>query len=207
MVIPSQKPDSKYTYADYCSWPDTERWEILDGVPVAMSPFPNRYHQKISGRLYFAVQAVLNEKKIPCEIYAAPFDVRLPEYNEADESVTNVVQPDLSIICDKNKLDDRGCRGAPDVIIEILSPSTASNDMIVKKELYEKHRVREYWIVQPMERIVIVYKLTDTPEENRAAISSVPGKFDKGSIYTEKDEIIMHIPGEIRIRLSDIFAD
>ncbi len=198
MAIPARKPDHKYTYGDYCSWPDEERWEIIDGEPVAMSPAPNRYHQRISGRLYFAVQAALNEKKIPCEIYAAPFDVRLPEYNEADESVSSVVQPDLSIICDKRKLDDKGCRGAPDLVMEILSPSTASHDMIIKKDLYEKHGVKEYWIVQPMERIVIVYKLTESKKKK---------KFDKGAVYTEKDEVVLSVPAGVQIQLSELFAD
>jgi len=133
-----------------------------------------------------------------CEVYPAPFDVRLPESDEADDLITNTVQPDISIICDKNKLDDKGCRGAPDLIMEILSPSTAARDMIIKKDLYEKHGVKEYWIVHPLEKIVIVYKLISS--ENTG-----DRQFDKGSVYTEKDEVTLSVPEGIVIRLSEIF--
>jgi Uma2 family endonuclease len=200
MALPAFKPDYKYTYSDYCSWPDEERWEIVDGEPVAMSPAPNRYHQRISGRLYFAVQYIIRERKLPCEIYNAPFDVRLPDSEEADDFVTTVVQPDISIICDKNKLDDKGCRGAPDLIMEILSPSTAARDMVTKKDLYEKQGVKEYWIVQPLEKIVIVYKLISSENSSERL-------FDKGAVYTEKDEVALSVPEGIVIRLSEIFVD
>jgi Uma2 family endonuclease len=201
MALPALKSDYKYTYGDYCSWPDEERWEIIEGEPVAMSPAPNRYHQRIlwnlSGIMHRAEDTGLLKG---CEVYPAPFDVRLPDSDEADDLITTVVQPDISIICDNRKLDDKGCRGAPDLIMEILSPSTASRDMILKKDLYQKHGVKEYWIVHPLEKIVIVYKLINLE-------SSSERLFDKGSVYTEKDEVALSVPEGIVIRLSEIFGD
>jgi Uma2 family endonuclease len=120
-----------------------------------------------------------------------------------------VVQPDISIICDKSKLDDKGCRGAPDLVMEILSASTASRDLQIKKDLYEKHGVKEYWIVQPMERIVIIYKLTDVASNSANEIhdinKSVINKFDKGFVYTEKDEVELSVMAGIVIKLSEVF--
>ncbi len=205
MALPAFKKDYKYTYRDYCSWPDEERWEIIEGVPVAMSPAPGRSHQEVSGNIYFQLRKALLEKLSesgPCKIFAAPFDVRLPESDEADDHVTTVVQPDISIICDPSRLDDRGCRGAPDLIMEILSPSTAAQDLGTKKELYEKHGVREYWIVQPREKIVIVYKQIQTETENRKS-----PRFDKGSVYTENDSVSLSIFADVVIPLNEVFSD
>jgi Uma2 family endonuclease len=204
MALPASKPDYKYTYGDFCSWSDDERWEIIEGIPVSMSPAPNRYHQRISISL---LQQILqnHSKESGCEVYHAPFDVRLPASDGVDDFITTVVQPDISIICDKSKLDDKGCRGAPDLIMEILSASTASRDLQIKKDLYEKHGVKEYWIVQPMEGIVIVYKLTDATNENHDINASNINKFDKGSVYTEKDEVELSVLAGIVIKLSEVF--
>jgi Uma2 family endonuclease len=204
MAIPASKPDYKYTYGDYCSWPDDERWEIIEGIPVSMSPAPNRYHQRLSFQFLASIARQLS-KESDCEVYHAPFDVRLPVSDEADDFITTVVQPDISIICDKSKLDDKGCRGAPDLVIEILSASTASRDLQIKKDLYEKHGVKEYWIVQPLERIVIVYKLTDVSNENHNINPSIINKFYKGSVYTEKDEVELSVMAGIVIKLSEVF--
>ena len=167
MVIPLRKADRHYTYGDYKKWPDEERWELIDGVAWDMSPAPNRQHQGISGELFKQIINFLEDK--PCEIYAAPFDVLLPELDETEEdNVSNVVQPDISVICDPEKLTDKGCTGAPDWIIEIESPFTAKRDMYHKFRLYERHGVREYWIVDPGNRYIHVYVLDEKgkyPEE------------------------------------------
>lgn len=149
-------PDQTYTYGDYLNWPDDEYWELLDGVPYAMTA-PKRIHQEIVTAL--VAQLYNHFKDTACSPYVAPFDVRLPEADEQDADIKSTVQPDLSVICDKDKLDDLGCRGAPDWIIEVLSPSTALKDMNTKRDLYERHGVREYWLIHPTERWVMIYAL------------------------------------------------
>lgn len=147
-----------FTYADYCAWPEDERWELIDGVAFDMSPAPSRVHSLISVALEDFLRAFLKGK--PCEMHHAPFDVRLPKRDDMrDDEIDTVVQPDIVVVCDEKKLDDKGCRGAPDFVIEIISPSTASRDHITKRNLYERHGVREYWLVSPGDRIVTVYRL------------------------------------------------
>lgn len=117
-----------YTYRDYYTWPIDERWELIDGKAYNMSPAPTRRHQEVAGELFRQTANFLQNH--PCQIYAAPFDVRLPRGGEADDLIDTVVQPDLSVICDSEKLDKAGCRGAPDWIIEVLSPATAAKDQV-----------------------------------------------------------------------------
>ena len=143
MAQPLRKEEARYTYADYMAWEDGERWEIIEGVPYLMSPAPTWVHQGISGELFLQIATFLKGK--PCKVYAAPFDVRL--FPADDDSDDTVVQPDIVVVCDRSKLDRSGCRGAPDMLVEILSPSTARHDQLVKLQLYKKAGVREYWIV------------------------------------------------------------
>lgn len=150
------RDEQLHTYAEYCSWPDQPRYELIDGLAYAMSG-PVRRHQEVLGELFRQVANALHGK--PCRPYIAPFDVRLPRANEADNRVDTVVQPDLMVVCDKTKLDERGCRGAPDWVVEVLSPSTASHDHILKRRLYERVGVREFWLVHPVDRIVTIYLL------------------------------------------------
>jgi Uma2 family endonuclease len=156
---PMGQPATKighFTYGDYCSWPDDERWELIDGVAYAMSLAPSRGHQELVMELGTQIRVFLRGK--PCRVYAAPFDVRLPSQDEADPQTRTVVQPDLAVICDQTKLDTKGCRGAPDWIIEILSPRTAAKDWIQKRRAYERHGVREYWLVHPVDRLLTIYR-------------------------------------------------
>ena len=146
-----------HTYADYCSWPDDVRYELIDGVAYAMGPAPVRRHQGMLGEIFRQVANILEGS--PCRPYIAPFDVRLPKGDELDDDVDTVVQPDLVVICDRAKLDDKGCRGAPDWVVEVLSPSTAGHDQILKWALYQRVGVREYWLVHPVDRIVTIYTL------------------------------------------------
>ncbi|WP_025270319.1 Uma2 family endonuclease [Hippea sp. KM1] len=153
MAITAKRMDRKYTYEDYKNWPDDERWEIIDGVAYNMSPAPKVKHQKISGNLYFELKKALRDKKSHCDLFSAPTDVVLDE--------TSVVQPDIFVVCDKNKITEDNIKGAPDLIIEIVSPSTAYKDTKIKKDLYEKFGVKEYIIVFPDLFLVERYVLKD----------------------------------------------
>jgi len=131
MPLALKNNNERWTYADYLTWPDDERWEIIDGVAYAMSPSPGKRHQELFGELFRQIANFLKGKS--CKVFAAPFDVRLSDISTAsDNYAETVVQPDIFVVCDKNKLDERGCKGAPDLIIEISSPSTGKNDLTIK---------------------------------------------------------------------------
>jgi Uma2 family endonuclease len=143
-------------YSDYLQWSEAERVELIDGIPHPLTPAPSREHQRLV--LELGRQFANFLKDHPCDVYIAPFDVRFSENSDAaDEEVKTVVQPDLSVICNQQKLDDRGCNGAPDLVIEIISPATAAHDYIRKHQLYEQHGVKEYWLVHPTDQIVTVF--------------------------------------------------
>jgi len=152
-----QRDDKKHTYAEYCSWPEDARYELLDGVAYAMSPAPTIAHQDIVLEILRQVADALEGG--PCRVFVAPVDVRLPKSREKDEKIDTVVQPDILVVCDSKKIDAKGVRGAPDWVVEVLSSSTASHDQILKRRIYEKHGVREYWLVHPTDRLVMIYRL------------------------------------------------
>ena len=153
----------RYSYTDYLTWQFDEMVELIKGKIFKMSPAPSRQHQEISGNLYLAIGVFLKGKK--CNVYHAPFDVRLPLPSIDDKKIIfTVVQPDISVICDSSKLDQKGCNGAPDWIIEILSPATSKKDLNEKFDIYEKAGVREYWVVHPTDGTVIPYRLNDQGE-------------------------------------------
>lgn len=136
-----------YTLADVLSWDDQEHWELISGVPVMMAP-PVRIHQKIVSEINRQLGNYLEGKK--CEVYPAPFAVRLFEQEgDSTKDVNTMVEPDISVICDPGKLDDIGCKGAPDLVMEVLSPSTQRHDRVTKFNLYARAGVREYWLVDP----------------------------------------------------------
>lgn len=157
MATPLQHPAYRFTYGDYRLWPDDQRWELIDGKAYDMSPAPTRTHQTLVVEMVRQIGNYLEDK--PCEVYVAPFDVRLPAGDEDDDRITTVVQPDIAVICDPAKLDEAGCRGAPDWIVEVLSPVTAAKDQIRKRDLYQRHGVREYWLVHPTDHILTRYRL------------------------------------------------
>ena len=156
MGMPVKKQDRVYTYEDYLTWPYDERWELIDGIAWGMSPAPNRFHQAISRRLMSQIDTYLAGKE--CLSYAAPFDVvLLDSMDQEEKAARSVVQPDISVICDRRKLTESGCTGAPDLVIEILSPYTSRKDSLNKLDLYQRHYVREYWIVDPGNKFVHIY--------------------------------------------------
>ena len=191
MSTSPKKLSKKFTYKDYLSWNDDERWELIDGVAYNMSPAPSRIHQEIS--LYFSRKFGNYLENKECRVYAAPFDVRLPGGFQSDEEIDTVVQPDISVFCDKKKLDDRGAVGAPDLVIEILSPSTASKDLKEKFHLYEKVGVKEYWIVDPINKTLMVYSFDKK------------GNYKRAEVYAGEDKVKVGIFKDLEIDLKEIF--
>ena len=186
--------NKRYSYADYLTWFDNVRRELFDGFIKFMTPAPSRLHQKVTRKLVTRIDNFLSQKT--CEIYFAPFDVRFPnnKNENSDNQIFTVVQPDVCIICDPSKLDDKGCLGAPDMIIEINSPNNPQNDIKIKFELYEKNFVREYWIVNPSDKNVSVFILNN---EN---------KFQFSGMYAGDDQIPVGIfDGELKINLLEVF--
>lgn len=191
MNYPIKKEKEKYTYGDYLTWQDDERWELIDGIAYNMSPAPSTYHQEISLELAYQIRNYLKDKS--CKVYCAPFDVRLPKGTEKDEDIDTVVQPDIVVIYDHSKIDEKGCRGAPDLVIEILSPHTSQKDIKEKFFLYEKVAVKEYWIVHPTDKTVIVFKL----DKNN--------KYERPDMYTREDKIKVSIFDDLTIDLNMVF--
>ena len=185
------KLEERYTYKDYVTWNDNQYWELIDGVAYQMTP-PTTKHQRISGNIFSDFHIYLRGKT--CEVFHQPFGVRLPLENEPDEFIKDAILPDIVVVCDKKKLDDAGCRGAPDLIVEILSPSTKKRDLKEKRKLYEKAGVKEYWIVDPYNNYIQMYKL----ENNKYGIADV---------YTEEDKIRAGIFPDLEIDLSFVFKE
>ncbi|RCX16847.1 Uma2 family endonuclease [Anaerobacterium chartisolvens] len=187
MPLPNQ--ERKYTYADYLTWPEGERWEIIDGVPY-MQAAPLRIHQEISMELSTQLHTYLKGKT--CRVFAAPFCVRL-DVKKADSNIKNVVEPDITIVCDSSKLDERGCSGSPDMIIEILSPASGKIDKLIKFNKYEKAGVKEYWIVEPDQKLVSVFILQSN------------GSYGRPEIYSEENKITVSIFPDLNIDLKPVF--
>ncbi|PKL08546.1 MAG: Uma2 family endonuclease [Spirochaetae bacterium HGW-Spirochaetae-7] len=162
-VVPGTSPrkgERPFTYGDYKSWPEGEHWELIHGEAYSMSPAPRRLHQNLV--LQFAAELDSFFAGKPCRPHIAPVDVFLPEGDEAIDDIEHVVQPDAFVVCDKSKLIDEGVLGAPDFVVEVLSPGTAMKDQTQKRMLYESHSVREYWIVNPDTLEVFIYLLKDS---------------------------------------------
>ncbi|MGD9870585.1 MAG: Uma2 family endonuclease [Thauera sp.] len=167
------RKEKHYTYADYLTWPDDARYELIDGEAFLMAPAPLIEHQEVAGDVYHQLRNQLDGK--PCRPYIAPVDVRLPRKEETDDAIDTVVQPDVLVVCDPSKIDRRGVRGAPEWLLEVLSPSTAAHDQIAKRRTYERAGVREYWLVHPGDRTLTVYVLDN-------------GQYGRPDIYELKDE-------------------
>lgn len=169
----------RFTYADVLTWPEDERWELHEGTPVSMSPAPSTVHQRFVGELHRQIANFLVDR--PCEVFVAPFDVRLAAANAPPRDVKTVVQPDLTIICDTSGLDERGFQGGPDWVIEVLSPSTSARDQITKLAYYEAYEVEHYWLVHPIESLITIYSREDgTRPFPRPAIHETKGRLPSG---------------------------
>ena len=183
MKSTAKKIDRKYTYEDYRGWPDDERWEIIDGEVFAMVPAPTTKHQRILVRMIAKFNAFFSGHR--CELFVAPTDVVLDEYN--------VVQPDLFVVCDRGKIMEANIRGAPDLIVEILSPHTRIRDKREKKALYERFGVREYIIIHPEDEMVERFRL-------------VGGRYEAPDVFNWDETLTAHAFPEMVIDLWEIFG-
>ncbi len=189
--------NKKYSYADYLTWQFDEMVEIIKGKVFKMSPAPNRLHQEVSSNLHVLIGSYLLKK--PCKAFHAPFDVRLPLPSNMQEpdKVDTIVQPDICVICDTSKLDQQGCNGAPDWIIEILSKSTSARDLNEKFDLYQNAGVSEYWIVHPHEATILIYRLDKS------------GKYQstQQKPYVKGDMIPSSIFSDLQLDANEIFPE
>ncbi|MEP0367532.1 MAG: Uma2 family endonuclease [Cyclobacteriaceae bacterium] len=187
------EPEATYSYADYLKWTFDERVELIKGKIFKMSPAPRRNHQSIAITISSEIFNFLKGKS--CKVYSAPFDVRFPNNpTDSDEQTYTVVQPDICVICDSEKLDDTGCKGAPDLIVEILSPSTSSKDLNEKFYLYEEHGVQEYWVIYPGENVLEIYDLKD-------------GKYVSRGKFVKENTVTSDILKGLEIKLEEVFTE
>jgi len=184
MPFAQKKSVRKFSYADYVSWPDDERWELIDGVAYDMSPAPSVTHQKITGKFYILL-STHPEKKAECFVGIAPTDVVLSKHD--------VVQPDVFVVCDEKKITEANIQGAPDVVIEVLSPATALKDRREKKTLYERYGVKEYVLVDPVGQYVERLLLADD------------GSYGRAEIYGPKEVFPLSVLEGIKISLWQVF--
>ncbi|NOW91036.1 Uma2 family endonuclease [Clostridium beijerinckii] len=187
-------PIKAYTYKDYLTYDENERIEIIEGEIINMSPAPSRIHQEIISELHFKLKEYIKYNNGSCKVYPAPFDVILKDDDDEVINSKNIVQPDISVICDKNKLTEKGCTGSPDMIVEVISPYNPSNDYVRKLNLYEKFKVKEYWIVNPTRKNILVYVLTENG-------------YDAPITYTFSDKVKVNIYDNFEIDFNSIDID
>lgn len=181
-------PEKTYTYSDYLKWQFDEYVELIKGKIFKMSPSPSASHQKVSRNLVVKFGTFLDRKK--CQVFHAPFDVRLKRKEE--DQIYTVVQPDLCVICDPSKIDEKGCFGAPDLIIEILSPATSRKDVRDKFELYQESGVLEYWVVEPLDKLVDVFVLKE-------------GQYTLVKKYVVDDLVPVNVLSGLTVDLKEVF--
>ena len=182
-----------YTYADYLKWEFDERLELIRGKIFRMSPGPNTFHQQVVGVVYYNIYAYLKNK--PCRVFVAPFDIRFPRRSKDDREIETVLQPDICVICDPAKIDERGGIGAPDIVVEILSPGNNKKELKNKYGIYEEAGVLEYWILHPVEKTFLRYTL----DENR--------KFQLADFLTLGDMLTTSILPGFSLSLDEVFED
>jgi Uma2 family endonuclease len=184
--------NATYSYADYLKWHFEERIELIKGKIFKMSPAPATRHQLISGEIYFLFKSHL--KRNHCKVFISPFDVRLtPLRKQESNKIYTVVQPDVCVVCDPNKIDSKGCVGAPDLVVEVLSPGNTDKEMNEKFEIYEENGVKEYWLVEPDHHVVLVYKLNEA------------GKFIGLKPFVESEILKSEVIEGFEVLVRDIF--
>ncbi|NTD99820.1 Uma2 family endonuclease [Agrobacterium tumefaciens] len=182
-----------YSYANYLNWLFQDRVELIKGKIFKMSPAPSRVHQEISRNIITPIANFLKSQS--CKVYSAPFDVRFPKESKEDKDVFTVLQPDICVVCDKSKLDDRGCIGAPDLVIEILSPGNTKVELLHKYKVYQEFGVKEYWVVSQSDQSILIYTLNEL------------GKFEPSKIFTLSEKITSSVLPGFELALDDVFQD
>ncbi|KQC02297.1 Uma2 family endonuclease [Pedobacter sp. Hv1] len=180
-----------YSYAHYLNWLFDERVELIKGKIFEMSPAPSRVHQEVFGTIFMAIGNFLKNK--PCKIYGAPFDVRFPKESKADKDVYTVLQPDICVVCDLTKLDARGCIGAPDLVVEVLSPGNNKTELLHKYKIYQEFGVKEYWVVSQSDQTILIYTLDEL------------GKFQPSKIFTLSEQVTSSVLPGFVLNLDDVF--
>ena len=179
-----------YSYAHYLRWLFDDRVELIRGKIFKMTA-PSRFHQDVSVRVASSLFNFLKGKT--CRVYTAPFDVRFPKGSVNDKDIYTVLQPDLCVICDQSKLDDRGCIGAPDIVVEILSPGNNKKELLNKYSVYEEFGVKEYWVISPAEKTFLKYTLDDT------------GKYQPSKLFTLSETITSTVLPGFELNLDEVF--
>ncbi len=182
-----------YSYANYLTWLFDDRVELIKGKVFKMSPAPSPLHQEISANISSALHNYLKNK--PCKIYYAPFDVRFPKESIADGDIYTVLQPDICVICNPAKIDGHGCIGAPDIVIEILSPGNNSTELLNKYRVYEEFGVKEYWVVSPIEKTFLKYTLDERD------------KYYPSRLFTLSEKVYSEILSGFELDLDGVFVD
>lgn len=182
----------RYSYADYLSWQLEEMVELIRGKVFRQAAAPRRIHEELTVALVTRIHGFL--KGGSCKVYTAPFDVRLPVSSRKHTDIDTVVQPDLCVVCDPDKLDELGCVGAPDLIVEILSPGNNTKELQLKYDVYEASGVKEYWVVHPDERTLLIYTLE-------------AGKYRPSRLFTLGDEVKSQVLSGFVLDLDEVFGE
>lgn len=185
------REEERYTWSDYLAWPEGERYELIDGIAYAMSPAPRRRHQETSRAMFREMDRALGQGG--CEVYFAPFDVKLSA--DEDDDAPTVVQPDITVTCDRSKLTEQGMTGPPDLVVEIVSPDSGLIDRRRKFDLYQRFGVREYWIVDQDEKVVEVYTL------------DAGGRYRREGAFGPDDTLTAQAVPELSVSLAEVFAE
>ncbi|ACV61566.1 protein of unknown function DUF820 [Desulfofarcimen acetoxidans DSM 771] len=192
MSYPLGQRDKHYTYEDYMQLPQDTRCEVIEGI-LYMTPSPSIQHQRTAGKLYNLIANYIKATNNTCEVFISPLDVLLPENNQDVNHANTIVQPDIFVVCDSSIITEKFCTGSPDLIIEIVSPSSPSRDYVKKLHLYEKHMVKEYWIVNYIRKEILVYRLMENDEYGEAIV------------FKDNEQAKVETLGELYISLNSIF--
>lgn len=182
-----------YSYSNYLNWLFEERVELIKGKVFKMSPAPSRVHQEIFGAIFNPIYNFLKNKS--CKVYGAPFDVRFPKKSKEDAAIFTVLQPDICVVCDLTKLDDKGCVGAPDIVVEILSPGNNKKELLYKYQVYQEFGVKEYWVVSQSDQYILIYTLDSS------------GKFQASKMFTLSEQITSAVLPDFVLELDNVFKE